>query len=368
MKRIFSKKSGFTLVEIIVAFAIFAIMSTMILSMVDLTVKEKGKTSELANSIDEQTGYLTYHYIDDDDAFDSEKDTADGMFSLNFVDSGGNSLGSVSMDYITRSAVDGENSSEGINYFIGKTDYLAESTEQKDSSSSNDAIGNSQQSRYDTRITGSNDLAYIKMYDIWECSDSDYADEYTNRGMTKYYVKCSALGNESTGIADEDLPYLQYKIRFCDDTYKLVEGTDESGKSCQYKVYDAADIVTCGYVKGATEKDYKRVDASDTDYPCSVMQLADGKVRIATKGDGFDSSVVTFYVVFKGDPFAQYKTNGTLDKGKALKSFGTNGTADGTAVKYTAYPIYRDDGSESGKYNQNIYGASPYEKITKAGS
>ena len=41
MKRLFSKKSGFTLVEIIVAFAVFSIMASMIIQILNLTVSHQ---------------------------------------------------------------------------------------------------------------------------------------------------------------------------------------------------------------------------------------------------------------------------------------------------------------------------------------
>ena len=48
MKRIFSKRSGFTLVEIIVAFAIFAIMMSMIMQILQLSVSQRRANNEFA--------------------------------------------------------------------------------------------------------------------------------------------------------------------------------------------------------------------------------------------------------------------------------------------------------------------------------
>lgn len=379
MKRIFSKKSGFTLVEIIVAFAIFAIMSTMILSMVDLTVKEKGKTNELANSIDEQTGYLTYHYIDDADKYD-ETAAADGAFSLNFVDESGNPVSSVSMDYAMRSSVDGTtNAGEGINYFVGNVDYTDPSTPAGSDPGSGDAIpglGNSQSARYDTRLSGSKNIDYIQIYNV--VKDTSYSVP----GKSRYFIECAAKGTNADSEADgtvpgEDVAYLQYKLRFVSSTsYTESDGTAADGKTYTYKIYNDAKILECGYVNSTSLSwsdsaciDYRLyTPSSSASYnKYTVEPTSDSIVRIGIPlkdgygssakstfyQKGFQGSVFTrFYVVFEGDPQL------------TVSSFGNNGISG----RYSAYPIYNDDGSESGDYNMNIYGAYPYEKTLKAGS
>lgn len=384
MKRIFSKKSGFTLVEIIVAFAIFAIMSTMILSMVDLTVKEKGKTNELANSIDEQTGYLTYHYIDDTDKYPTAAPgttvTPDGTFVLNFVDKDGNPASSISMDYAMRSSVDGmANAGEGINYFVGNVDYTDPSAPAGDKPGSGDVIaglGNSQSARYDTRLSGSKNIDYIQIYNVVKDTS------YSVAGQSRYFIECAAKGTNADSEADgtvpgEDVAYLQYKLRFVSGTsYKEVDGTAADGKTYTYKIYDDAKILECGYVNSASLswsdsacKDYRLYtpSSSATYNKYTVEPTSDSIVRIgiplkdgwassassAFYQKGFQSSVFTrFYVVFDGDP--QLTAN----------SFGNNGVGG----RYSAYPVYDDDGKETGDYNMNIYGAFPYEKTLKAGS
>ncbi len=373
MKRIFSKKSGFTLVEIVVAFAIFAIMSAMILSMVRLTVQKQQSNNEFADSLEQQTGYLAYHYIDDTEKYDPTG-TADGAFQLAFVDEDGNTVCDVSMDYATRSSVDGSSSAEGINYFVGNTDYAdANSIQNGGTSGDGDVIpglGNSQSARYDTRLSGSKNIDFIQIYNVVKDTT------YTGTGV-RYIIECSAKGSnidtEADGtVAGEDIAYLQYKFRFVDsNSYTEVDGTGTDGKTYTYKIYDDATILDCGYVNstlsGLSESAFVNYrlysPSSDKTYnKYSVEQTSGNIVRIGIPfiknndfyKKGFQSSVFTrFYVVFASDP------------GLTINSFGSN-SSNG---KYTAYPMLEDDGTLSTTdYNLNIYGAYTYEKTLKAGS
>ena len=54
MKKIFSKRSGFTLVEIVVAFAVFAIMAAMILQILNIVMYEKQSNADFAHQMETQ--------------------------------------------------------------------------------------------------------------------------------------------------------------------------------------------------------------------------------------------------------------------------------------------------------------------------
>lgn len=375
MKRIFSKKSGFTLVEIVVAFAIFAIMSAMILSMVRLTVQQQNSINEFADGLEEQTGYLAYHYIDDSEKYDPTG-TADGTFELKFYDESGNLVSDTSMDYAMRSSVGGTlGSGEGVNYFVGNTDYAdVNSIQSGGSNGGSDAIpglGNSQAARYDTRISGSKNIDFITIRQVVKDTT------YNVPGQTRYLIQCSASG--STNVADDDLAYLQYKLRFCDQTYTEVEGVPEAdGKTYIYKLYDEAKILDCGYINHKSGDgtlswndtycvNYRLYHPSDPNAyshvydsnAYTVEQTSGSTVRIGipinnSAYTGFsNSSFTSFYVVFSGDP--QLTVN----------SFGSNSNGG----KYTAYPMLEDDGTLSAdEFNLNIYGAYTYEKTEKTGS
>lgn len=374
MKRIFSKKSGFTLVEIVVAFAIFAIMSAMILSMVRLTVQQQNSNNEFADSIEDQTGYLAYHYIDDSEKYDTTE-SADGAFELKFYDKDGDLVSNTSMDYAMRSSVGGvAGSGEGINYFVGNTDYAdAGSVQNGATPGEGDVIpglGNSQAARYDTRLSGSKNIDFIQIHNVVKDTT------YTGTGV-RYLIECSAKGSNADTEVDgtvpnEDIAYLQYKFRFVNsNSFKEIEGTGTDGKTYTYKIYDDAKILDCGYVNGVftnlTESSFVNYrlysPTSDKTYnKYSVEQTSGNIVRIGIPfiqnndfyKKGFQSSAFTrFYVVFDSDP------------GLSVSSFGSNGSTG----KYTAYPMLEDDGTLSAdEFNLNIYGAYTYEKTLKAGS
>lgn len=372
MKRIFSKKSGFTLIEIIVAFAIFAIMSTMILSMVRLTVAQQQSNNEFADSIEDQTGYLAYHYIDDSEKYDPNG-TADGTFQMSFYDAAGNLISDSSMDYAMRSSVNGSNGGEGINYFVGNTDYAdAGNIQNGGTPGEGDVIpglGNSQSARYDTRLSGSKNIDFIQIHNVVR------DNTYTGTGV-RYLIECSAKASNADTAVDgtvpnEDIAYLQYKFRFVNsNSFKEVEGTGTDGKTYTYKIYDDAKILDCGYVNctftDLTESAFENYRlyspaSHKTHNKYSVEPTSSNIVRIGIpfiKDDafykkGFQSSVFTrFYVVFESDP------------GLSVSSFGSNGSSG----KYTAYPMLENDGTLSdSEFNLNIYGAYVYEKTEKAG-
>ncbi len=379
MKRIFSKKSGFTLIEIVVAFAIFAIMSTMILSMIRLTVDAQKTNNEFAASLEDQTGYLAYHYIDDAEKYDPDATSPDGAFQLNFYNSAGQSVSNISMDYATRSSVmfDEEgnantNMGEGINYFVGNVDYAdANNIQNGGGGGTGDVIpglGNSQAARYDTRISGSRNIQDITVYSVENKTTPEDAAE----GHSRYVIQCAATAlakNGATGtVPAEDVPYLQYRFRFCHSTPKDVDVAAADGKTYTYKMYDDAKIVDCGYVKGDDYYPYTTSYSTDViGNIYSVTPTSNSVVRIGIPYDkkdqdpytkGFQSSkFVNFYVVFDGDP------------GITINSFGQNATDSGTAKEFTAFPIYDENGNAvPGEFNLNIYGAYLYQKTEKVGS
>lgn len=352
MKRIFSKRSGFTLVEIIVAFAVFAIMSTMILSMVQLTVKQRNVNNQLANNIINDNEYLAGHYIGDADDFDTTE-AISGTFKLDF---GGTTDVVAEMDYQMRSNPDYTNEAGGINYFVGDTKYTGAEEIEDNENDPIEGFGNQQDSRYETWICGTRGIEYIK---IWEVTKDT---TYTGQGA-RYFFKTSASGST---IDAEYKPYAQYRISFKMPTYKTIERKEDDGHTYEYKIKYNAEILDYGYYSTSL------TDAADPWLPHTghipsststhnrylVEKTSPHTIHITspfrtTKANAYPMNAAqcsTFWVVFKEDP--QLTVN----------SFGANGTVDGTGVKYTNYPIYKEDGSESGEYNLNIYGAHELEK------
>lgn len=293
MKKIFSKKSGFTLVEIVVAFAVFAIFAAMIMQILHLTINKKNENreyeQELANqqqALAAKTKTTTYD------------GNPDGQIKIKFSDT---SLPEMQINYETVNA-NGEKNTAGINYFVGDVNYSASggtSTSGGDTSGGDPGVigGGSQASRYDTRITGTKGISYIQIIDVTKNSD------------TSYTIKVCADG---TGVQEDNKPYEQYTLYF--DTFKIIE---------------LQPITTNGY---------------------SVRQSGNRGVRIgvqnALSGTTVDTSkllkasnVVEFTIILDKAPTQEITIN----------SFGTND--DGTTKSDGKYTSFKGNENIYGAYD-----------------
>ena len=378
MKKLFSNKSGFTLIEIIVAFAIFAIMASMIMTMVRLTVAQRNSNNEYAKEIENQTLYLTEHYITDADKF-GDSETADGKITLDFGTANG---GKIEIEYATRSTDStNANVADGLNYFVGKgVDYTDSNDDPLSSdSTSNSPLGNNQTSRVDTRISGSKNLKYVLINQVIKDTT------YSVAGQSRYIIQCSADGQSTDSLGgtvpSEDVPYLQYRIRFADNnSTSPVEVTEDDGKTYIYDVPNDVTILDYGYVNLGTLSlssvnfsTGENVDAllacfkSPTEHTPSssatnnryvVEQTSNSIIRIGApfgSSGGYEmdgSKFTTFYVVLDGDP--QLTTD----------YFGENAQSyTSTGYQYFPFPV----SGEAGAVYSNIYGAYEYTKTEKTG-
>jgi prepilin-type N-terminal cleavage/methylation domain-containing protein len=344
VKRFLSKRSGFTLAEILVAFVVFAIMASMIMAVMRLAIAQRSSNNELEKSIEQQNEKYVVQ------AKDYTYGAADGTVDLEF--SNGSSF---SFDYTIRGKnADGsednpyegayEDTYEGINYFVGNLDYT-KSGDLESSSGSDDSSGGSGSSvtnRLDSRIYGSTNFESITILDCRKDTS------YNESGKSRYLIEVSAINNSNT--SDDTKPYRQYRLAF------------------------TSEVLECGYVTPATfRSDSPNCLSNETHYPSEANQMYDVRststksVRIALtnsdvadKGEAFDSTYSKsdrdttsyIYVVFNGDP------------GLTVKSFGSNGTDNG----YGAY-VYKqfvqtttttgEDGTTTTTQTvyPNIYGA-----------
>lgn len=167
MKRLFKKKSGFTLVEIIIAFAIFSIMASMIVQILNLMVRRKvaNQRYEENLTVQEQSFIARGKNYD----YDASQKEAEPL-SLQFKDKNGVDIGGMNLDYQLKNW-DPDNPRNGINYFVGDMKYNgsngeviddgSEDPENPDDSSS--LGGSSQMSRFDTRITGTSGINSVQI-------------------------------------------------------------------------------------------------------------------------------------------------------------------------------------------------------------
>lgn len=385
LKRFYSKKSGFTLVEIIIAFAIFSIMAAMICQVLDLSVSARRANNVYERELIEQESILAII-----DKYSGDFDEEAGKMVFEFTDGT-----RVELPYAVLSAKpDAEFAAEGLNYFVANVNYGASGDiPVGDDDAGNDVTNNtgSQASRMDTRITGTGGIGYIQITDVIK-DENTYApnDPFAiPEGHTRYFIRCAASSKELDGVdnslKDEDVPYAQYRLYFYDEEKLNVPAskvvyTDGSGKKYTKDVPATAQIAKVGYLNcyastaASNGLDSSRVAAGTTANfnKYTVDQMGQNTVRIGSpfktnngsnggmngKGERFSiGNSTNFYIEFVGDPKI------------TTASFGNNGvlvSSSGTSYNYAACPMYADDYESDGtpKYNAegknhvNIYGAN----------
>lgn len=197
------KKGGFTMVEIIIAFAIFSIFAVMILQVLNLTINRRKQNNDFEKDLaaQEQNLYAKKHETSYDEAT-----SGDGTLMLDFGDT------SMTIDYQLKSAKDGVSDQKaGINYFVGNIDYdvaaagsVTEGGEEGGDDPNNQA--GSQTDRFDTRITGTKGFSSINVNSVSKVSP------------TKYTINVST---NTAGMLADDKDYAQFTMFFGSQSEKL---------------------------------------------------------------------------------------------------------------------------------------------------
>lgn len=165
LKRLFSKRSGFTLVEIIIAFVVFALFATMIMQILNMVSYERRSNAQFSDKIDEQELALLTKTKKE---FDGS--TVDGKLELDF-----GTYGKVETDYQMYGKFVGDSSDglevDGLAYFQGDEIVSAmppveENPGGDDSDKDSDGDGGSQMNRVNTRIAGSRGLDYVAVNNV----------------------------------------------------------------------------------------------------------------------------------------------------------------------------------------------------------
>lgn len=328
LKRIYSKRSGFTLVEILVAFAIFTIMMSMIMQILQLSLSARQRNNEISRERIEQEEKLI---AGKDLTYDgSAGDT--GTVSLKF--DGKN----YEMGYQVKGTVDGD-PEYGLNYFVANVDYNASPAAAD--VKKNKASSGSQMSKYDTRITGTADIGDIDL-------------KVENNGGGRYTFTLKA---NSANVNSEMQKYTQIRLYFFNDTriysdvYEYVDGyveTSSGPRREDIKTYKKCSIPSfaseVGLLSGTKITGKISKDTTNDEI---LLQGLGNSVRISYyNGSSFDGTEIKFYVQFAEDP------------GLTSASFGDNGTSNGSFVTYKKYEMSGESGDEV--IESNIYGAKAF--------
>lgn len=387
LKRFYSKRSGFTLVEIVIAFAIFSIMAAMICQILDLSVSARRSNNLYQRELAQQEAMLTLIEKKSSD-FKDEK----GTIALSFTNGTNVALGYDMLETMSGTEF------AGLSYYVSAVNYGAAGEippgvmggGEEGSGNSGSNTG-SQASRMNTRLTGTGGIDYINIQFVVKDDNDRYPDGSPYKlpeGYTRYFIRCSAAG--ATSLKDEDVPYSQYRLFFFDESKKNAAAgniiyTDSSGKKYKNDVPAEAVITKVGYLNAYANtvaadglKDaYIASTTSNNFNKYVVEQKGTNCVRIGSpfvlnddlgvdingqkRGVKFSSgNSSNFYIEVKGD----------IDLTTA--SFGNNAVEDTYGHRYTPYPVYTEEFDSDGNpiYSDpkdldkyvNIYGANIYKR------
>ncbi len=363
MKKLFSRKSGFTLVEIIVAFAVFAIMAAMVSSIMALALHQRSENMKFADEVEEQKDMYA-RFEKDLDYGDS---TASGSISLKFVDrsTATPTTSTYAIDYIDKSVIEVEgayNSKEGINYFVGNADY--EKTSNPAPGKGDSPVGsNSLVDLVDSYIYGSPNFESIRVSEFKALSASEAAATGVKvpDDMTMYVLEIDPIDSADALVNEDLIVWRGLYVRMPEDV----------------EIYD------CGYIYGSSyTKKSRWLSSNDKALPTGATSWSINGTPVG--GGNFNnyeivkSSDSTVYislpqsVIFKkysniyGGYHFKLNNGGSskyyliLDTKKTTfdeNSFGTNGKTEDGNVVYTAYEEKDKDGNTV--KHVNVYGAKP---------
>lgn len=350
MSKVFSKRSGFTLVEIIVAFAVFAIMAAMLVSMTGLAVRQRQSNLDFSRELSEQQAYLASH--ERETAYNSSDTT---KFEFDF----GSGL-NAELGYSVVRATDDETSEGGISYFVAHANPKPGNIV-NDGDDGGDEDGGTSLAlaeKVDSRIYGSKDFEYIQLSNINEVLDPDVQAA----GNSMFTIDVYANDNDIAVKNKDSRLARNYKLRF--DSKVIDCGyVGGSPSSPVYISYLNASFGSDGKVSGGGNNQFEILISSDDTVRVSVPQsVVSGNFAetddTALNKYCFPGMRSHFYVVLQGDVDLNADSFGKY----AINEYG----------EYLFKPVTAEitttdkDGKESSETIDfiNVYGAKPKAGVT----
>lgn len=323
LKKLRSRR-GFTIVEVMVAFVIFAIMAAMVSAILQQTMLAKQENTDLEDEIKNQENV----YYRSKQVKNGEYDSSDQhTVTMDFVDKTGNSVVTIPLDYsIGDPNPDDADNQITLNYIQGDLNYSTEPNKANPENPGNTGEdGGSVHSRLNSYIYGSSDISSISMYMV-KAPDSE------SSGKNRYYISLQV--NASALMTD-------FYKSFAKINFDLPSGVS---------------VVSCGKISSkktaSTEKPYEFSLLTSPKAGYEVTTPTRGTLRIAStvhKDDGSGCILSTSF-----GEFGIY-----VDLSKQLDASYMNGDS-ANSVDLNKLFGYSDDAKTSNKNSNNYYVFTPY--------
>lgn len=348
MGKIISKRSGFTLVEIVVAFAVFAIMAAMLVSLTGLAVRQRQANNNLSRELSNQQAYLAEHERE------TTYNAADngGKFEFDF----GDGL-NASLDYSVVRASDDATSEGGIRYFVADANVNNKPVPGGDDG---DGDGGSLvlAEKVDSRLYGSSNFEYIRVQNVNKVTDpSVLSDLGVPSDSSMYTLDVYAVDNDAAIRKEDTRLARNYKMRFESD----ILDCGYVGSSSNYISYQNATFGSDGKVSGGGSNQFEILPCSGDTVRVSIPHgiiskyFESGSINDSNCFPGVESK---FYVVLKGDVAL------------TESSFGSNVTLNefGQHVYYPVKAKVTTTDKDGNDHTEDVNFINVYGAFAKAGT
>ena len=359
MSKFFSKRSGFTLVEIVVAFAVFSIMAAMLVSLAGLAVRQRQSNNNLSRDLSNQQAYLAEH----------ERETlynaADygGTFEFDF----GGGLNAPPLNYSVVRASDDATSEGGIRYFVADANVNNKPVPGGDDG---DGDGGSLvlAEKVDSRLYGSSNFEYIRVQNVNKVTDpSVLSDLGVPSDSSMYTLDVYAVDNDAAIRKEDTRLARNYKMRFesdildCGYVGSSILDCGYVGSSSNYISYQNATFGSDGKVSGGGSNQFEILPCSGDTVRVSIPHgiiskyFESGSINDSDCFSGVESK---FYVVLKGDVAL------------TESSFGSNVTLNefGQHVYYPVKAKVTTTDKDGNDHTEDVNFINVYGAFAKAGT
>lgn len=337
----FYKNRGFTIVEVLVAFVIFAIMAGMVSMILAGTYQVKQENIDLQDEIKNQQE--AYFLSDYEKKYDSS--SKDGVLSFNF-----NGITALDIDYnLGNPNVETDENKIALEYFIGEVDYDYAKNNLKNNppNDPDSEKSGTVTSRLDSRVYGSTGFQSISV-------KMERDTEYTGTGYRYRMQSMASYNAPDSGGVDLQKWYAQYRFLFPENCTILSYGY---------------------YKKDAVSGDYKYTEAlvqNSSTYDYEVYSPYSRTLRISSKlstdtPGAIEIKYISYYVVLSS-PLEDISPELDLNKIFGYTTSKNETSLNDGAYKFTPYEeTITNNGSTSTRTYPNIFGAFPVEDSSTPG-